>query len=541
MSTKNRHILHSFGGGWATDLGTYYAASSSQDAVIPFLLEARNVIYNLDKGPRKAPGTVPLNDPPVAAEGVRLGTFILGLDVLSTPIIIKGLVDFWRSGTAGVATQQRVLHIGAEVHHDDANGIFKTIKSGLEVDAIPSYTIFGDFLIYASTSTVDVPQRYNGTANQDLAGTPPNFSFSVVHKGRVWAGGVAATPSRLFYSALNKPEDWIGAGSGTIDIDTDDGDQITGLVSHKDALWIFKGPNKGSIHRVVGSAPTGEDPFALRNFTREIGAVGHNSIFRFRDDIGFLWSDGSVYSLTAVELFGDFSKAALTRAIRTFIDEHLNFSRLQHAWAATLDTQGAVVFTLPIDGSLINNIMLMMDYREDPPLWSLWDAFSGGCIAPIIDSADRDRHILMAGGNDGVVRKLYQSQRSIDGTGAIPFKIRTPFTDYGSAFNVKTVEALGLLLVPHLFTGDVELGWERDSGGLQTVSLELGGAKLGLLVLGTDVLGTEFPQFRFAETEEGGEFRLLSFTASNDELDVDADVNRIAAAISFDSVATEVI
>ena len=153
---------------------------------------------------------------------------------------------------------------------------------------------------------MDVPRSWDQTTAQNLAGTPPRFSFGVSHKNRAWAAGVYATPSRLHYSANVDPEDWIGAGSGSIDIDPNDGDMITGLVSHKDELFVFKGPNKGSIHRIIGSSPTGSDAFSRKNFVKGLGACWHNAIFPFGDDIGFVSQYGSVHSLSATAAYGTF-------------------------------------------------------------------------------------------------------------------------------------------------------------------------------------------------------------------------------------------
>ncbi len=523
MTSRNHQLLHSFDGGWATDFGSYYDADLRTGNVsIPFLVEAQNVVYRLDGGPRKAPGTARLNSA-----------------ALNSGAVIKGLVDLWLSGTGGSSTQHRVLHSSTFAMKDDADGAFTNIKTGLEADKIPSYSMYGDLLIYTSDSTTDVPQSWDGTTNQDLAGSPPNFAFSVVHKNRIWAAGVAANPSKVYYSALNNAESWTGAGSGDIDVDTDDGDRITGLVSHKDVLWIFKGPNKGSIQRITGSAPTGNDPFAKRPFTKGVGAVWHNSIFRFRDDIGFLWSDGNVYSLTAVERFGDFTETSLTRPIRTWIDDHVNFSRLQHAWAATLDAQGAVLFTLAIDSSTNNNAMLMLDYRSEPVRWSRWDAFSGGCVAQVVDPDDSSRRTIMSGGNDGFVRKHYQTDRSIDGLTSISYRVTTPSTDYGLPFHVKTLESLGLLLVARGIS-NIQLSWDRDVGATQSQAIaQEGGATLDTFELDVDVMGGIVSKFRFAETEEGGEFRLIAYTVSDAQVGVDVELSRLAASISVGSIATE--
>ena len=50
----------------------------------------------------------------------------------------------------------------------------------------------------------------------------------------------------------------------------------------------------------------GDEPFALRPYIDGLGAISHNSIFRYRDDVGFVWMDGSIHSLAATASYGDF-------------------------------------------------------------------------------------------------------------------------------------------------------------------------------------------------------------------------------------------
>ena len=60
MRTPLRHI---FEGGWAPDLSPRTLASADASGLvrIPYLTRAENIVYELDGGPRKAPGATKVN------------------------------------------------------------------------------------------------------------------------------------------------------------------------------------------------------------------------------------------------------------------------------------------------------------------------------------------------------------------------------------------------------------------------------------------------------------------------------------------------
>ena len=100
MPARAQWIRHTFNGGWATDFGAVFHGSPGQDGSIgvPWLEDAENLIYELDGGPHKMPGTTLLNSSTVGS---------------STSIL--GLFDYWRMGTSGSATQRRVIHAGTVI------------------------------------------------------------------------------------------------------------------------------------------------------------------------------------------------------------------------------------------------------------------------------------------------------------------------------------------------------------------------------------------------------------------------------------------
>jgi len=525
MTAKSLFLRHVFDGGWATDFGPSSDVVPDGTIVrVPFLVDADNVIYELDGAPHKAPGASRLNSSALES----------GADVM-------GIYDYWISGTSGSATQHRIVHVGTKIKKDDADGSFTDLFTGLESGKVPDYTTFDDLLIMASDSTVDVPKSWDGTTAQNLAGSPPNFAFSTVHKNRVWAAGDAANPSTLYYSGYVDPTNWTGLGSGEIQISPDDGDSITGIVSFKGQLWVFKGPYKGSIHRISGSAPTEGDPFSQDPFIEGVGAVGNNTIFRFSDDVGFMWSDGSVRSLKATAAFGDFSQVDLSRPINIYIREHFTFSSLKSAWAVNWPDLGIVLFSVPIDTATSPNTILLMDYRFPNVRWARWSSFADTCVslASVVDSASSNRRIVMAGGTDGFVRKYGQATRIIDDATSISYRVTLPHLTYGSPSTLKTLTGGSIGIQPKN-NQNITVGWTRDNNAQQTTTVTQGGtAVLGSFVLGTDTLGGARFVDRFFRTQEGGVFRSVSFEIANNVAGEDIEPHSISAKIEVGAESLE--
>jgi len=521
MATRKEFIRHLFDGGWATDMGPTVDTSPSEDGKlsVPFLLEADNVLFERDGGPHKIPGTTKLNS-----------------SALESGAVIKGLFDAWLIGTSNAPAQHRIVHVGTTIKKDDADGSFTDLFTGLESGKVPAYSIFGDIIIMSSDSTVDVPKSWDGSTAQNLAGTPPNFAFSVSHQNKTWAAGNAALPSRLYYSVTLDPADWAGSGSGTIDIDPDDGDKITGLASHKNELWVFKGPYRGSIHRITGSVTS---DFARNTFVTGVGAVAHNTIFRYANDLGFMWSDGSIRSLAATDAFGDYAEASLTNDIADeFIQRRVKHSLLKDAWIANDARRSTAYALLPVDSATNPNFVIAIDYRFKPPRLSPIPALTGGCIAPVIDPGQNDRKIIMIGGTDGFVRKWGQPTRSIDGTTAISIRVKTPYFSYGTPVREKTISGASLGIKPHN-SGNVTLQIERDGATAQTASISQGGTStLGSFVLGTDKLGGSRFLDRFDESLVG-DFRAISYEVTHSANNEDVELHSLSAIVKGDGWSLE--
>ncbi len=460
MPDRKGKCIVSFGGGWSTDFGpSSNNPPQGNSLVVPWLLNADNIVLKLDGGFRKLGGATKLNSVQQTETAIA--------------VPFQGIIDVWFQGTAGSETQKRVGYAGTQLVKEDVDGTWDVIKTGLTANKEPCFEMFTDIVFWANDSHSDVPQQWDGSAGStsNVGGTPPTFSFMVKHKNRMWASGVAGAPSRLYYSVSLDGNDWVGVGSGSIDIDPSDGDRITGLKSHKNELLIFKGTHRQSIHRITGSSPTGADAFARIPFITGVGSINHNGIFTVNDDLVFP-SPRGIHSLAATAAYGDYVEAFLSRPILSYYQDNLNHTVLYKNWGVNYLTTGQAIWTFAKSGGTAKNVYLVYDYRFQPGRWISWSKDSpylaANCLA-VIENAAR-KHRLYIGTTDGYVYEVDNTTRSIGTSGPYTADVRTPFLNMGTSALLKTAEEGYLTLLP---TGnfDLTVGYIRDRGAEQTVPI----------------------------------------------------------------------
>jgi hypothetical protein len=516
VPSNNRVLQHRFAGGLATNLGSLAEVADFQTAGpidIPFLLRAENVYFALNGGVRKIGGTDRYN-----------------ATALESGDEVRGMFEFIKQGTAGSPTHKRIAVVSTKFKNDDNDGSFSDLKTGLTDNSVPNFCVFEDTVII-STDANETPQEWDQSSIAGLGGSPPNFAFAVPHANRVWASGDVANPSRVHYSGLLDNADWEGAtNSGFIDVDPDDGDIVTGLWPFRGELIVFKGPNHGSIHRIQGLEP---DDFARRVFARGTGAVWQNMIFELAGDLGFVDQTGNIRTLLSTDQFGDYQTNTLSREIQEMI-ERVTVSALRRGWAVTDVDRGYTLITLPVDSSSIPNLTLMMDTRFQRPRFATWPAIEAWSLARMSDPDDSNRRIVYAGGNDGYIRKLQQTNRAIDGTGSITAFVQTPFMNYQTPQYLKSMTRLGLGLTPKgSYTTTV--GFRHETQG--EVEIAQGGGEVlapaddNAFTLDVSTLSEDRHRTRWANTFDGGQFVEVSYEISNSGLSEDMDVQTIYAVV----------
>jgi hypothetical protein len=385
-------ILLHFNGGFATDF-------PDQTRALTYQLKAENVMYEVDGGVRKSGGTE-----------------FLFSDSFSGLPSVNGMTDFWLD-TSGTVTQNFIMVTASgEIYKDDLDGTFTAITgtASLGSDPIPIFCVAQDILtIWFSNNTT--PLKYTGTGNVSaLGGTPPVGRGAVYHMGRLWAWGTNAAPSRLYYSAFGNIEDWSGIDTGSIDIQVGDGDRIVGAISFREKLFIFKGPNIGSIHTISGTAPTGSDSFSRKRFSRGIPLQTHNSLLEIGNDILFM-SPRGIHSLAATEMFGSFTGKEETRFLKKFFREQINTSRLNRVWAVDYSQKSCAMWAMTAAGSSTNDKVLGLSYiRHEEEGYKPFTWSGRSCVsAAIRKSPTTDLDEVIFGTNVGSVLRQDTLARAV--------------------------------------------------------------------------------------------------------------------------------
>lgn len=510
---KTQHIVHTIGGGWATDYGpTYYNGADNGHLVLPWLTQAENLLYTLEGGVKKWPGTDIASSRPM-------------IDHVAGTTHVKAVTDYWRQSSS----QKIVASVGSS-YFDITN--INPILIGSTLSGVgyakPHNSVFNDLLIMATQGIA--PRSWDQSTYQFLAGTPPNFAFSTPHRGRHWAAGNSSAPSRLYYSVVGSPEDWVGSGSGSIDIDPGDGDKIVGIISWKKELFVFKGPNRLSIHRITGAAP---DDFARDNFIVGISAASQHAIFEYGNDIGFWSPRGSCHSLTATDTYGDYAQAFINYPILNWCRNLSNISTngAEFWQAATHPTEGYTVFNYTSRGAIfgVNNETILMDWRfinqgEAYPRFSRLTYTPFSCVGMVQTSGQT---IPYWGDAMGTVYSTATEPVPHRGGGAfrhimvdttskrIPFRCQTPYLTYGPDLETKTISNFSLTCsTAHRSTVTVKWGGSKQPKQTITVA-QPGYVPLGTFVLGRDCLGELGTQPVFCQ-DLSGDFRSIQYNIIED-------------------------
>lgn len=155
-----------------------------------------------------------------------------------------------------------------------------------------------------------------GSVAAALGGSPPKGKYIALWENRVWI--VSATePNQLWGSKLGDPENWttgaLVTDAITLDVELDDGDQISGLFATKDALYVWK---RKRIYKVIRVPVDTNNPQGLKIVihSQTIGCVSPYSIFPLFDDVVFL-SEQGLAGLKLTELVEDFRTALYSRNI----------------------------------------------------------------------------------------------------------------------------------------------------------------------------------------------------------------------------------
>lgn len=270
---------------------------------------------------------------------------------------ITSIVDYRLSG----GTSAIIVTAGTDIWRLNSSNYFDKITGGL---TLPSgnywkWIVYDDVLIGVNRGSNDNPVKIVDTVSNAVAlgGSPPKGSDIVVWNNRIWI----LKDNVVTCSALGLYEDYSAtgkAGSGDFEIGGEEGDLCTGMVVHKDRLFIFKSTK---IYYILpGSPNTDIEQYEIKEFTSNIGCVSTYSIQVILDDVIFLSKHG-LTSLAAVEQYGDFAESIISQKIRD-----LNNFRIEDVNTASVinpqDSQ--YMLAAPLQGGSIHTALWVMDYSN---------------------------------------------------------------------------------------------------------------------------------------------------------------------------------
>jgi hypothetical protein len=475
---------------------------------------------------------------PTSAYGT--GADIVGGD---TPLpIIAG--TSWAAGV-GLNEDVVVTSNGAVFADPVRDGTFSNqVASGLNAvrDPPPYFCIGGGEVVGQPRkmflfSSVNQVQARPGVGNFAPITTPPadwagagNFpTFGCVHVQRMFGGGNASDPHRLYYSMTTDHQVYTGGSgagaAGTIPIYPGQGERLVGAYSIRGALILWKYPL--GIYVLITQDP---DPttWSVEVLSRSVGGVNGDAIIQVENDLLYVDRSGAIHSLTATNDFGDFNTSNVSEVgnMQPFFKDNINRGKLQRAKALWYSNKRQAWFFMPRSNSDVPDIRIQLAFptlqqqqQTGPtPRFFMSRRDSANAIWLRPDNTDGLLKPTI-GSEDGCIYQLDDDARNKKGVG-YPIQFSTASTDLSFvnpalATKQKNGQFLEIVYEPE---GEwdllVDTFW--DDIYTETLAFTMGGAGgvLGSFVLDSDLLGAA--GIRESRRRVAGSGRRFKITCTND-------------------------
>lgn len=378
------------------------------------------------------------------------------------------------------------------------------IKTGLNANGARfTASTFYDKIYLLNGNTTDGLMKWDGANFGTVAGAP-NGQFVVTHKNRLYIAGDPNNPSRLYMSDLGSPESF--PSLNFIDVNTNDGDKITGIAEHLDSLVIFK---ERSIHVLRGTGPSN---YNLLDMHQNHGCISHWSIVQASNVLFYLSRDG-VYEFNGKTIY----------LVSDPIMGSVQGINGQTAWnqgylnvACGIDYKNKYWLAIPEGGTnTTNNRVYAYDYIHK--IWTRFD-IPVSCFG-IFDSTNG--HILYSG--DPKTGNVYQQDTGGNDNGnPINAYLTTKAFDFGSPAHYKSYKGLFFYAAQQLSGYSINISYIADFGRFKkTIQMNLGKGKTsqwGTALWGQSPWGA-VPNVASKTSNVAGQSRYLQFSVQGNGLD----------------------
>lgn len=197
----------------------------------------------------------------------------------------------------------------------------------------------------------------NNTVLNTNRGTIEPAAVCCVYSNRLWLGNTSEGTSTLRYSEADTID---FPASNAIDINPDDGDEITGLLAAYGGMVIFK---NRSIYFMTGYGPT---TFQIQKVWDGAGCVAHKTITQANGVVRFLGIEG-VY-----EMDSSMTPRNISQAQQTLL-RYLDTDKTRYATAAYHPSKRQYYISFDTIDNDIAYGRYTLVYNEIFESWALWD------------------------------------------------------------------------------------------------------------------------------------------------------------------------
>lgn len=504
-----------------------------------FLVIADNLEYR-EGGQRKKRGGSLVYSTGSTTSGT--GTFMV-----SSGSNVRAVADFWRYGASLTPTQNLVAVTGSSVFRSTGAGAWTPITTassfGSNSNTTTNIVLAGDYAVFSDGAST--PLAYDQTTLFSTLSTKA-FTKAEYHLARLFYTGYSSDPSEMTYTAAGNIFDSTGADTGTVRIQPGDGDKIVGISEpFYGSLYIFKGPQFGSVHQFSGTTPS---TFATAQVAHGAPALNARAIISTPTDIYWM-SNYGIHSLQTTVKFGNVEQAFLSLPIqRLWRDNLIKRGDLINTWGFWNPTRSIVGWAVTPTGETSQHWLLIYNYALSDPkpggkkFWSIWKisgyaAKSGSPVLvpsglPLLATHAGDPH-LFYGGDNGQVYVADIDHILGDANQAYTARMRTPtITRFrggqGRADVPETSEKEFAGVVTYFapkgaYSANLTVSVDRRQRTSTIPFTGGGGALLGEFIMGTDTLGgAEFNYHENPEIQDRGRSIYLDYSQGG--LDQDMEI-----------------
>lgn len=495
--------------------GNFY--SGDLDSVPPEGMVSPSKNLNLHiGGRRKRGGTTPYNSIPIT----------------STPQILNGY-DFRKKNAS-----RFIMAFGNDGSLYSDILASTSIKTGLATSGRPCFETFKDELYV--TDGINTPQTWDGAAGATSDITTPAVDWGVGNQPkfclahgagvsrRMWYFGCPVNLENAYYSILDDGKDLTGSGSGQLKVETSDGFGIVGGREFGQRL-VFFGKRKAYLLDDSSSSVANWGYVAAQ---WEGGAAHQDLIVKTPNDLICMQEDGEIYSVTAVQSYGDYKAASIARPafVHQWIMDNVNLALINQFHAIYDPNLRAIKFFVVRNAqSQVDTALIFFIDRQPKEAWMLHDnldhASGYSASSSFLVRTSVGKFEVYTGDYSGQIWKTEQEAKNDNGEGYTTQSKTPPLSFENPRVNKKYRRGKIIYASPGNYNVNVRWWVDNVEQTPRVVSFVNTGGIYGSAVFDTDVYGGA--QLGEASFELGAIGKRIQIQLENSTADEDYFISKI--------------